>query len=287
MLKKFTRNFNSISLSLLIVLLVINTGLIFYNRTVMVENNILQAQTEEVKEVWISIFDSNLRRMDLGLRGFALTRNAQLLDPYRSGMRDLPIATKNIDSLLAIQGEDSLASQFAAFKVKLTDYVAFAERMRLVAEEGNTEEFVRMLNEDRGYDLWQAFAPMFNYILAEQDKLMIEARERYQKALGRNVFFQIALLLLAVPTLISVMYRIKRDVKERKNLLLEFEENNRKYMFNPGTPLPDDNPQTIIQNSIENLKKTSSFIKNIARENYAVTWQGLTAENEGLNRDNL
>lgn len=287
MLKKFKRNFNSISLSLLIALLLINTALIFYNRAVMVENNILQAQTEEVKEVWISVFDSDLRRMDLGLRGYALTRNAQLLDPYRSGMRDLPLATKNIDSLLMVQGRDSLARQFAAFKIKLADYVSFAERMRVVAEEGNTEEFVQMLNEDRGYDLWQAFAPMFNHILAEQDKLMAQARSRYEKALNRNVIFQIALIILAVPALISVMYRIKRDVKARKNLLLEFEENNRKYMFNPGTPLPDDNPQVIIQNSIENLKKTSSFIKSIASENYAVTWEGLTQENEELNRDNL
>ena len=287
MLKRLKRNFNSISLSLLIVLLVINTALIFYNRAVMVENNILQVQTEEVKKVWISIFDSNLRRMDLGLRGYALVRNPQLLDPYRSGMRDMPVATRTIDSLLIVQGKDSLAAHFAAFKIKLDDYVAFSEKMRVVAEEGNTEEFVKMLNLDKGFDLWQAYAPMFNYIMSEQDKLMIEARSRYEKAMDRNVIFQIALLLLAVPALISVMYRIKRDVRSRKNLLLEFEENNRKYMFNPGTPLPDDNPQIIIQNSIENLKKTSTFIKRIAGGDYSVNWDGLTAENEGLNKENL
>jgi CHASE3 domain sensor protein len=287
MLKKFKRNFNSISLSVLIALLLINTVLIFYNRAVMVENNQLQAQTEQVKELWISIFDSNLRRMDLGLRGFALTRNAQLLDPYRSGMRDLPICIKNIDSLLVVQSQDSLATHFAAFKLKLDEYVAFSERMRLTAEEGNTEEFVKMLNEDKGYDLWQAFAPMFNYTLSHQDKLMAEARAKYQTALDRNVIFQIILIALAIPALISVMYRIKRDVKARKNLLLEFEDNNRKYMFNPGTPLPDDNPQIIIQNSIENLKKTSSFIKSIAGGNYGVTWEGLTPENEVLNKENL
>ena len=287
MLKKFKRNFNSISLSLLIVLLLINTALIFYNRAVMVENNILQVQTEEVKKVWISIFDSNLRRMDLGLRGYALVRNPQLLDPYHSGMRDLPIATRIIDSLLIVQGKDSLSAHFASFKIKLDDYVAFSEKMRTVAEEGNTEEFVKMLNLDKGFDLWQAYAPMFNYIMADQDKLMVEARSRYEKALDRNVIFQIALLLLAIPALISVMYRIKRDVKARKNLLLEFEENNRKYMFNPGTPLPDDNPQIIIQNSIENLKKTSTFIKRIAGGDYSVNWEGLSAENADLNKDNL
>lgn len=287
MLKKFKRNFNSISLTVLIALLLINTALIFYNRAVMVENNQLQAQTEQVKQLWISIFDSNLRRMDLGLRGFALTRNPQLLDPYRTGMRDIPLTTKHIDSLLIAQGQDSIATHFSTFKVKLAEYVAFSERMRVVAEAGNTEEFVKMLNEDKGFDLWQAFAPMFNYMLGHQEKLMTEARAKYQTALNRNVIFQIVLVVMAVPALISVMYRIKRDVKARKNLLLEFEDNNRKYMFNPGTPLPDDNPQIIIQNSIENLKKTSSFIKSIASGDYAVTWQGLTSENESLNTDNL
>jgi CHASE3 domain sensor protein len=287
MLKKLKRNFNSISLSVLIALLLVNTALIFYNRAVMVENNLLQAQTEQVKQLWISIFDSNLRRMDLGLRGFALTRNPQLLDPYRTGMRDIPMTTKYIDSLLLVQGQDSIATHFASFKVKLNDYVAFSERMRVVAEEGNTEEFVKMLNEDKGFDLWQAFAPMFTYMLNHQEKLMTEARSKYESALDRNVMFQIILVILAVPALISVMYRIKRDVKARKNLLLEFEDNNRKYMFNPGTALPDDNPQIIIQNSIENLKKTSTFIKSIASGDYAVNWQGLTAENESLNRENL
>ncbi len=287
MLKNLKRNLNSISLSVLIVLLLINTALIFYNRAVMVDNNVLQAQTEEVKKAWISIFDSNLRRMDLGLRGFALTRNPQLLDPYRTGIRDMPVSTKLIDSLLLVQGRDSLAQHFASFKIKLDDYITYSERMRVVAEAGNTEEFVKMLNADKGYDLWQAFAPMFNYILAEQDKLMVQARSRYEKALNRNVIFQVTLVLLAVPALISVMYRIKRDVKARKNLLLEFEANNRKYMFDPGTPLPDDNPQIIIQNSIENLKKTSTFIKSIASGDYGVNWNGLTADNESLNRDNL
>ncbi|HEY0769337.1 MAG TPA: GAF domain-containing protein, partial [Sphingobacteriaceae bacterium] len=133
----------------------------------------------------------------------------------------------------------------------------------------------------------QAFAPMFTYMLSHQDKLMSAARAKYQSALDRNVIFQVILISLAAPALISVMYRIKRDVKARKNLLLEFEENNRKYMFNPGTPLPDDNPQIIIQSSIENLKKTSSFIKSIAGGDYTVNWQGLTSENESLNRDNL
>jgi CHASE3 domain sensor protein len=287
MLKKFKKNFNSISLSVLIVLLLVNTALIFYNRSVMVENNTLQAQTEEVKRLWISIFDTNLRRMDLGLRGYVLTKNPQLLDPYHSGMRDLPLSVKNIDSLLVVQGKDSIAQQFASFKIKLNDFVAFTERMRVIAEEGNTEEFIRMLNEDRGFDLWLAYAPMFNYMLANQDALMVEARSKYGKALDRNVIFQIALVILAVPALISVMYRIKRDVKARKNLLLEFEANNRRYMFDPGTALPDDNPQIIIQNSIENLKKTSTFIKSIAGGNYAVNWEGLTSENESLNQDNL
>ncbi len=287
MLRKIKDNFITISLTVLMVLLVFNTALIFYNRSVMVTNNTLQRQTEEVKKLWIAIFDGNLRRMDMGLRGYALTRNPQMLDPYHSGLRDMAGTVRNIDSLLAVQNQDSIAQLFEPFKLKLNEFLAHNEKMRKLAEEGNLEEFVKLLNLDKGFDLWKAYAPMFNYMLAHQDRVMQEARLRYQRALDRNVLFQIILIVLAIPALITVLYRIRRDAKARKRLLLDFEENNRKYMFNPGTDLPDDNPQVIIQNSIANLKKASTFIKAMASGDYGVQWDGISDANRELNSENL
>ncbi|MFM7856857.1 MAG: hypothetical protein ACKO96_34260, partial [Flammeovirgaceae bacterium] len=77
-----SKNFVPIALITIIALIFINIGLSMYNRSVMISNNELKSQTEEVKLRLNNIFENILRRIDLGLRGYALTKNKQLLDPY-------------------------------------------------------------------------------------------------------------------------------------------------------------------------------------------------------------
>src|SRR5687768_14222443 len=124
MIKKMKENFITVSLVVLMVLLVVNAGLIFYNRSVMMEINHLQIQTEEVRGHWNSIFDNNLRRIDLGLRGYALTRNPQLLSPYTTAVSDMPVTLKSIDSLLSVQQLDTMRDAFTSFSTKVNEYVA-------------------------------------------------------------------------------------------------------------------------------------------------------------------
>lgn len=285
--RKIKENFISFSLTLLIILILFNAALIVYNRHVMEENNALRKQTEEVKRVWNSIFESNLRRMDLGLRGYALIKNKGLLGPYYDGRKDMPIALRQIDSLLQVQQLDSIREKFELFKPMVTNYLAHSDNMLQMIEEDNIDEFKKLLNEDRGLTLWLAFSPMLTKVTNYQNELFEQALTRYQQALDRNVIFQVLLVLLTIPTLIGVMYRIKYDAKNRKKLLADFEQNNRQYMFDSGIELPADNPQVIIQSSIKNLKKASSFVKDIAAGNYNVSWEGLSQENIHLNQDNL
>jgi CHASE3 domain sensor protein len=287
MITQLKENFISVSLTILGVLLVFNAGLIFYNRMVMIENNTLQKQTEEVRRNWTNIFESDLRLIDLGLRGYALTRNPQLLDPYRSGTSKLNRTLRNIDSLLIVQKLDTLRDKFQPFSNQLRDYLVYSEKMRIHAEQDSIKAFVQLLNQDKGFGLWQTFSPMYTHMLAYQDHLLGDARLKYQRALNRNVIFQIILVVLAVPTIIIVINRMRIDARARKKLLLGFEESNRKYMFHPGTDMPDDDAEIIIGNSIQNLQKASAFIKSIAGGDYSASWQGLTDQNQELNADNL
>ncbi|MBT1704726.1 CHASE3 domain-containing protein [Chryseosolibacter indicus] len=287
MFKKLKENFINVSLITLIILIVINAILMFYNRSVMMKNNVLQEQTVHVKNVWNSVFENNLRRMDMGLRGYALTHNEQLLNPYRDGLKAMPKSIKEIDSLLVVQELDSLKDQFELFKPKLEAFLEYMNEMYLFSKEDSLTHFVTLLNEDRGFYLWRAFSPMFSTINAHQDKLMDQAVAKYQAAMDRNVFFQVFLIVLTIPTLVMVMYKIKRDEGNRRKLLEEFEGNNKRYLFDSGEEIEADNGKAIIESSIANMKKASSFIKDIAQGNYAVTWDGLTPANEHLNQENI
>ncbi|HEV8511847.1 MAG TPA: GAF domain-containing protein, partial [Cyclobacteriaceae bacterium] len=75
--------------------------------------------------------------------------------------------------------------------------------------------------------------------------------------------------------------------KERHNLILELEENNRKFLFDPGTSLEVKNLRGVIENSIENFKKASEFVKAITSKNYSVQWNGLEQSNAKKNVNTL
>jgi CHASE3 domain sensor protein len=253
----------------------------------MVANNSLLKQTEELKKAATAVFDGNLRSMDLGLRGFALTRKEQLLDPYYSGKRDMPKTFAVIDSILAIQHLDSLKQAFATFKPSMASYFQYSEDMKKYAQEGNLEQYVKLLNEDHGFYLWRQWSPIFHKILKVEDKLIDQAQERYEQAMNRNVLLQIILIVLTIPTLVVVMYKIRRDANNRKKLLRDFEESNKRYLFNSGIQQSSDNAQVIIESSISNLKEASAFIKDVAKGNYSVRWKGLDDNNAPLNTENL
>jgi CHASE3 domain sensor protein len=287
MLGRLKENFINIALSLLILLMLLSGVFMWYNRSVMIENKALKEQTEMVKKTWEMIFEFSLRKMDLGLRGYALTQNESLIGPYFTGKQEIETTVKAIDSLLTLQGLDTVREKFEVFKPKLESFMAHSELMRKHAQAGEREKFVELLNLDKGKDLWEGYSPLFTSVINYENQLLKKAEREYEQAFDRNVIFQTILVVLAIPTLISVIYRIRREGKKRKQLLMEFEHNNRKYMFDPGTELPDDNPQIIIQGSINNLKKASSFIKDIASGNYSANWQGLTPENANLNQENL
>ena len=80
----------------------------------------------------------------------------------------------------------------------------------------------------------------------------------YEHAVMRNRMLQILLILIDLPTLCWVIYKLNKDDKERKSLLLNVQDNNRKYLFDDGA---DDKTEAkvIIGKSIECLQMAATF----------------------------
>jgi len=288
MLKSIKENFISVALSMLLLLVFASAALTIYNKKIMVENYELKKQTEEVKLRWKNIFGSNLNRMDLGLRGYALTRDqGGIMSPYRDALNDNIPNLNKVDSFLVVQHLDTLRENFLEVRKKIEGFIAFAKHQKSLIDKDSIDLFLKELKADRGKDVWNAFAPLFRQINQIEDQLVEKAQVNYEKAQSRNVLVQYFLILFSVPTLGAVMYRLRRDARNRKELLLEFERNNRQYMFDSGESLSDDNPQVIIKSSIQSLKRASSFIKQIAVGNYSTNWDGLNEQNARLNQENL
>ncbi len=288
MIQSIKKNFTAVALSVVIALVLINVGLTVYNRSVMIKNNELKVQTQEVKLRLTNIFETNLRRIDLGLRGYALTKNNQLLNPYNDAIRDNVTNLKKLDSLFVIQKLDTTAQQFISIKAGIEDYISTAKQMKELVDKDNMTEFVRVLGEDKGYDLWKLFQPFYVNTLAYEDTLVKQAADDYASAQDRNVFFQVILILVSLPTLIFVILRLGKEERDRKKTIADFDQSIRYYLYNSGEEVDkDSSAQTIIAGSIDNLKKASQFVKEIATGNYGAAWQGLTNANELLNKENL
>lgn len=115
---------------------------------------------------------------------------------------------------------------------------------------------------------------------------MEKAEAKYERAIFQNTIVQLLLLLIGLPTLIFVLFKLKKENKDRTALLINLRENNKKYLFNDGDTR-FRGAAKILNGSIENLKKAAHYVRKVASGEYDVEWEGMTEENRELNQENL
>jgi len=251
------------SMLIVIILIVLATTFTWLNKKRIVETTMIKERAELVKSRLGNIFREYLRGMDLGLRGYALTKNKQVLSPYENALTGNKTNLRNLDSLFRIQKLDTAMARFEKIKEGINSYVEVTKAMKAAVEQDNTAEFVNLLNQDKGYDLWVLFSPFNNSIIKYEDALIAKAEADYQAALDWNIFIQVILMALGLPSLAYVIYRTNKETKDRQRLLFDLQKNNREYLFNPGDDGEEHKTislQDAIGQSIDNFKKASTFI---------------------------
>jgi len=271
------------SIFLMIALTILTTVFAFRNQRVMKRTNQESNEAEiilrNVEDLWTGI---NL--MDLGVRGYALTKKDGLLAPFNQALRVNPIYLDTIRTLMNKQG---LATSKLDDYVKLNnDYILLCKQMIELVTQDKLTDFVSLLEEDRGLALWQAYSGFSADLVNREKQIIVEAKQRYEAAVRSNTILQVLLFLIMVPSLYLIFYRIRKQQDNTRNLLLNLEENNRKYVFDPGTSVVED-LGAIMNTSIENLKKAAAFIGKITKGEYDASWPDMNERNTSLNQQNL
>lgn len=271
------------------ILILISTMLAWYNKQELIHTAKKKAEAEEIKYLLGGIFERTLRSIDLGIRGYALTKNVQLLNPYDGAVRDHPLNLRKIDSLLTLQKLDTAVEHFAKIKVELNNYLEIAATMKNEITSGNHEEFLRLLNLDKGYDAWNAFSPFYSSITAYENEVIVKAEEDYQKAMNRNLVVQVILLIAGTFILAIITMRLRKQTRRTLAILSTLKENSLNFLFNPGSVADNEriDQTSIINETIGHIKKASSFIASITGGNYGVKWEGLNQSNEKFNDQTL
>lgn len=279
------KNFINLAILTVIALIVLSAAFTFYNKGVMRQSTEALEQVQLIKGETENTF-LNIRNMDISSRGYALMQEESFLFlPVNQARKINQQNFQKFDSLLAVINYSD-PENYAAVKNGFETYVNLYEDMVSLLRNKQMDEYKALLAKDYGKHFWTVNERFSEKLFAYLNILKEEAEINYQAAVFRNSLIQILLVLIGLPTLGFVLYRLKKDTQDRQSLLYSLEENNKKYLFNPGHN-QSNNARKILENSISNLKKAAYFVNKISEGNYEVRWEELDEQNVHLNKDNL
>jgi CHASE3 domain sensor protein len=269
----------------IVVLISINCGLFFYNRASLYESLAAKQEVEKVDKnlefLWFLV-----QQGDLGIRGYLLLPGEQILSPYYSSVQDYAGYFDKLERLLQKQNfnDPSLAAYRNQYVSKIEETIL----MKKLKDEGKDDEALAILQKDSGYTLWRVYSPFRDKVMAFEDSLREKAEKNYEESLYNTMLLQLFLFLLSVPVLSMVIFRLRRNDRQRKELFAQLSQSNQQYIFSDHEgPVEELDDKKIIDQIIGNLRKATYFIKNITKGNYDIQWEGFNESNKHLNTSNL
>lgn len=272
------------SMYFVILLILLNSLLTYRFRQALNENLAKQQKYERIEENKNGII-VNLNTIDMSIRGFMLVRNEAFLDTYISHKPLHKEQFEVLSSLLPEIGFD--LAHLEPVREEVEEYYQLMDEVIKLDKEGKQEAALAIIKEDHGTQVWEAhvaFSKVLDPLLASKKA---ESQNSYDKLLSLSLIFNIILFLIGIPTLLFASFRLKKNAKKREALYKELDENNRELIFdsNEETDLKDE--KKVIGGIINNLKRTSSFIKEITTGNFEIGWEGMNEANKERNKDNI
>lgn len=219
----------------IVSLLALNIVSTLRNNQIIGRNYLLQKQTEEVKLRTQSILNGTMHGLDLGVRGYALTKDKALLNPYEKAIEENNAVFDSIQATAQLHGYQNLASLHLLRK-HVEGYIDLSRNMVSLTTQDSTEMFGKLLKQDRGFEVWKQYVAFSEPFFKFEDAIKQQAQSEYTAAMRRNLFLQLVLMIVAVPTLIYIIYRIRKENRDRRALLMRMENTTRRICFIRATP---------------------------------------------------
>jgi len=253
----------------------------------MERSTLLKQQALLIRDNTSSVISGVVHRLDLAVRGYGVTQNEKLLEPFRYAELDYQRIFENLDSLLSLEGRQSFREGAQKLKSSVGQYIEWCRKMVAVTREGNIDQLKAMMDEDKGLYLWYDFDRYTQYLYTHLNQFIARADHDYNLAVQRNLFIQVGLAVIALPTLIAIVLRLQSDRRERTRLLQVLVDNNRKYIFEPADGKIINGTQEVVDNSITTFLKINEFVNRISGGDYSVQWQGMSEHNAKSNESTV
>lgn len=205
------------------VLLLSNAFLIYQNSLIIEHNKNLQEEAERIKVNTIDL-NRNLHLLDLGIRSYALVKKPRFFAVTDSAAAEEKRIFKRIEEPLLNQHFPM--KDFYALRDSMNNYHRIVFQMRNYLLANDLNKFLVMLNEDRGYRVWQEHQKFSKKVILFEDRVSQQAKIRYEQALRNSYLLQIILLLITIPTVAYSAYHASRALKISEQLRKSEEANN-------------------------------------------------------------
>ena len=286
---KLSRLFNKhgviVSVLFLLLLIVVNASLVFVSTEALKENRRTQEKVRDIKAS-MGLVLSHLQMADLGFRGYLVVENEDILEPFTVAKQIYGSNFNELASLMESQGLQT--SYLRDLQWSIGGYMNLLDSLIELKDTGQESELKSVLEEDRGFQVFQQYLNYSSGLNAYEDDILQKANAQYDSIFFNLIFVQILLLILGIPTIFWVIFTINKSRKRRLALFQQLDESNRKMVYDNGQKVSFQEEEQVINNLIENLEIASDFIKEITSSNYEVQWRGYEDNNDlDINKHNL
>jgi len=234
----------------------------------------------------IEMMNTYINLADLGLRGYMLIPEEQLLSPSDGSFLNFQTNLNELRSNLIQLGYDD--SKMDDAERVIQDYMKLVGEMIAMCKAGNVDEAIDILATDPGYKAWQVYS-LFDQDAREFiDQISVSTYENYSESTFRMMLIQIVFFILSTPVLIVIIITIRKSQRHRKQLYQKLDESDRQYIFKGNDKDEQERDESdIISRIINNLKQIRGFIQKITEGDYSIFWPGLNENYSSLNSDTI
>jgi signal transduction histidine kinase len=165
-----------------------------------------KAIKEEADAIRLHLVETirNLHLIDVGLRGYAIDPNPQLLIPFDSANRRHRRYLQQLETALSRQNFDM--KRFEGFRDTVQAYFQVANEMKTFLQNNRRSSFDSLFRADPGFPLQRSYRSFVGAVNTFEERIASEAKQRYTEGLEFNSWIQIFLFILGAPTLIYIGY---------------------------------------------------------------------------------
>ncbi|MDF9796162.1 CHASE3 domain sensor protein/putative methionine-R-sulfoxide reductase with GAF domain [Catalinimonas alkaloidigena] len=272
-------------MSLVILTIIFGALFTFYSRYIIEEQQIKSKHAQKVL-LDLKQLSTYIMLADVGVRGYMLVQEERFIAPFEFAKGSYLHTLNSIEQTLISQNYGELDSM-QIIKEDMSAYMQLLDNMYDLAYKGENEAALSILYKDKGHSLMQNYGRFSNKINKYEEAVLKDTNIRAGLYIDLIGYIQWLLLILGLPTLLLVIFRIRRSERSRKALFKQLAISNKKYIFDSGTDELALNEESIIDSIIKNLRQASEFIKKITSGDHNVQWIGLDDNNRDLNKDNL